>query len=206
MLARTSDPNHLSGENFAMKSSRAFTLIELLVVIAIIGILMALLFPAVGTAIDSARRAQAKNDVVQIATAVTAYETEYGRLPLPDSTEVNSALLAVLTGVPGNTNNPRQITFLEVQGAKKGKSGTNSSGFVDPWALTSEGVATTTYKIQMDAGADTTPYNNRIDAAIGTAPGPTAASGQVMKKVVVWNVPPGKSDAVKKRRAVASWE
>ncbi len=70
-----------------IRSSRGFTLIELLIVIAIIGILMALLFPAVGSAIDAARRAQAKNDVTQIATAITAYETEYGRLPGTNGTE-----------------------------------------------------------------------------------------------------------------------
>jgi prepilin-type N-terminal cleavage/methylation domain-containing protein len=50
-----------------MKSRHAFTLIELLVVIAILGILMALLFPAVDGALEGARRAQASNDVTQIA-------------------------------------------------------------------------------------------------------------------------------------------
>jgi prepilin-type N-terminal cleavage/methylation domain-containing protein len=187
-----------------MKSSRAFTLIELLIVIAILGILMALLFPAVSGAIDAARKAQAKNDVVQIATAITAYETEYGRLPLPESTSVNTALLAVLTGADTN-NNPRQIVFLEVQPAKRGKSGTNGSGFVDPWALLSGGNPSATYQVRMDAGSDPTPYNNKIDVAIGKAPGPTAPAGQVMKKVVVWNEPPGTSTEQKKR-SVASWE
>ena len=184
-----------------MKSSRAFTLIELLIVIAIIGILMSLLFPAVNSAIDSARKAQAKNDVTQIATAVIAYETEYGRLPLPASTTVDTALINTLIGVAGNTNNPRQIAFLEVGAAKRGKGGTNGSGFVDPWALMPPNSPTITYKITMD-----TDYNNTIDSAVGTSPGPTAASGEIRKRVVVWNQAQGKDDAQKKRRSVASWE
>ena len=60
---------------------QAFTLIELLVVISIIAILASLGFPAVNGAIDSARKARAGSDVAQIATAVVAYEVEYGRLP-----------------------------------------------------------------------------------------------------------------------------
>ena len=66
----------------ALKSPRGFTVIELLVVIAIMAILMTLLFPAVQSALDAAKKAQAKNDVTQIATAMVAFDTEYGRLPL----------------------------------------------------------------------------------------------------------------------------
>jgi prepilin-type N-terminal cleavage/methylation domain-containing protein len=189
MLAPVPEPNHLSEERMAMKSSRAFTLIELLIVIAILGILMALLFPAVDGALQSARKAQAKNDVVQIATAITAYETEYGRLPLPSKTTVDSELVAVLVGGSGNTNNPRQITFLEVQTAKKNKSGTNGSGFVDPWG--------SLYKIKFDDD-----YDNRISGA-GTN------NASVMKKVAVWNDPSthtNGSTAQKNKRYVNSWE
>jgi prepilin-type N-terminal cleavage/methylation domain-containing protein len=55
---------------------QAFTLIELLVVISIIAILASLAFPAIGGAMDSARKTTAKNSAVQIANAVVAYETE----------------------------------------------------------------------------------------------------------------------------------
>jgi prepilin-type N-terminal cleavage/methylation domain-containing protein len=59
----------------------AFTLIELLVVIGIIAILVGLLFPAFKAVQNQARSTQAKNDLTQIVSAVTAFYTDYGRYP-----------------------------------------------------------------------------------------------------------------------------
>jgi prepilin-type N-terminal cleavage/methylation domain-containing protein/prepilin-type processing-associated H-X9-DG protein len=60
---------------------RGFTLVELLVVIAIIGILVALLLPAIQAAREAARRSQCVNKVKQIALATLNYESARKLLP-----------------------------------------------------------------------------------------------------------------------------
>jgi prepilin-type N-terminal cleavage/methylation domain-containing protein len=61
---------------------RGFTLIELLVVIAIIAILAAMLMPAFQKARKNVEVTQALKDVTDIATACSAYESTYSRLPM----------------------------------------------------------------------------------------------------------------------------
>lgn len=124
----------------------AFTLVELLVVIAIIITLAGLGFAGLQGAMESSRKAQARNDVNQVAAAVKAYQLEYGRLP--DSRSV----IAQLTG-----ENNKEIVFLEMKTAKGNppKGGIEGDKLLDPWGEE--------YEISLDDD-----YDNRVDGQLTT--------------------------------------
>src|SRR5277367_6597504 len=77
------------------RSKSGFTLIELLTVIAIIGVLIALLFPAIKSALGKAETSRAQTAIAGLTTAYKAYYTEYGKWPAT----INSA-----SGIMTTTN------------------------------------------------------------------------------------------------------
>ena len=77
---------------YRRSAHRGFTLVELLVVIAIIGILVAMLLPAIQAAREAARRSQCINRMKQMALATLNYENARKELP------------KLYTWIPGNTN------------------------------------------------------------------------------------------------------
>lgn len=68
-------------DGISRSPSHGFTLVELLVVIAIIGVLVALLLPAIQAARDAARRTQCASNMKQISLALHNYATTWGSFP-----------------------------------------------------------------------------------------------------------------------------
>jgi prepilin-type N-terminal cleavage/methylation domain-containing protein len=167
-------------ELMKQKGNTAFTLIELLVVIAIIAILASLLIPAATSAINTAKRTTAKNQVVAIAGGVSAYEAEYGKLPSNGtSTNFGPDLVNILCSSNDAVNNPRGIIFLEAPSWKNGKGGTNANGYCGPFNSTNP------YSVVMDTTYSNILSNLPSQTGIGSA---ISYTNVIPKDVAVWTI------------------
>jgi len=192
------------------KNVSAFTLIELLVVISIIAILAGLAFGAFSGIQKKGKKVQARNDLNALIIAIKAYNTEYGKYPVPSGQqgrgdielESNESLMGPLTD-PDHRLNPRGHVFFEGNPAKDNGRGPRSGvdiqgakvlGLYDPWGEL--------YQVVIDAD-----YDKKIDN-----PDPDAESSELLGGVIGYSKGedrdrPGESGGRPPfKDNVASWE
>ena len=171
----------------------AFTLIEMIVVMLIIATLAGLITTAGSSMFERARKVQAKNDITQIANAINAFYTEYGRYPVTLTSTTtdaffgtgatpagctrygnNDVLLDVLRNITTGANaanvtllNARAIVFLSPPAAR---NTTPPKGGISQTAATGYAVGDymdpwgSQYAIQIDTNYDSQMTNPYSDA------------------------------------------
>jgi prepilin-type N-terminal cleavage/methylation domain-containing protein len=158
------------------RNGGGFTLIELLAVIAIIAILASLLFPAVQSLMQAARRRKASTEAKALVNAIKAYRNTYGRYPLqsqgakdvtyPDEINLVTDTVGKNTRqwtvvgplLPGSPENPRQLPLLEISPNSLKKDRNGNEYYADPWGRP--------YVIALDESGDqmTSPTNQLAGA------------------------------------------
>jgi prepilin-type N-terminal cleavage/methylation domain-containing protein/prepilin-type processing-associated H-X9-DG protein len=102
------------------KAKSGFTLVELLVVIAIIGILIALLLPAIQAAREAARRSQCGNNLKQLGMGLQSFHQVYNRFPYgSDVGDLNVAWMSDICPKNHGSFIVRLLPYIELQSLYK---------------------------------------------------------------------------------------
>ncbi|MGC3957913.1 MAG: type II secretion system protein [Verrucomicrobiota bacterium] len=133
-----------TSSHYFRKFVSAFTLIELLVVIAIIGILAAMLFPALGKVKEKTMIKQALIDMNKLGMAIKSYESDYnGRFPAPGiPTGEQDVTYGFIAPLPANhlavSNNANVVAvLLNLETFANGVATTNKGKVFNPRGLVS---------------------------------------------------------------------
>ena len=184
-------------------SSKRFTLIELLVVIAIIGILAGLVFPALGTVRNNARKSKANSECQSLKTAIIMYESEFSCWPAnvsgsTDALVSDSEYIQMCKRLTGE--NSKKTVFYEV-----GVGYEESKGILDPWGRP--------YQVALDVNFDNILTESNIPA-IKEVNSVNGRSGQNLRsRVAVYSFGVTEDDNIandipklaKKKKLVTSW-
>ena len=187
-----------------MKNSsvKRFTLIELLVVIAIIGILAGLVFPALGTVRNNAKKSKASSECHSLKAAIVMYESEFSCWPVKASGSTDSLvngsdyvdMCKILTG-----KNGKKMVFYEV-----GVGYDESKGILDPWGRP--------YQVILDMN-----FDNEINSSVQAISAVNAVNGRgsqnLRSRVAVYSYGIGEKEKdatdiptlAKKKKLVTSW-